>query len=120
MENFDIVKYLRENHLGPHSILGGYVDLHALKEAEVGNNFIDAATVSAIDSWIKKNYPTARTANPAEVEDVVGSVISDSTIVSFVCTKPSVKFILIVCSPNKRVFIYSLEKVIIVDPFFVA
>ena len=32
MENFDIVKYLKENHLGPHSILGGYVDLHALKE----------------------------------------------------------------------------------------
>ena len=70
MENFDIAKYLKENHLGPHSILGGYVDLHALKEAEVGNNCIDPATLSAIDSWIKKNYPTARTPNPAEVEDV--------------------------------------------------
>lgn len=34
MENFDIAKYLKENHLGPHSILGGYVDLHALKEVE--------------------------------------------------------------------------------------
>jgi hypothetical protein len=66
MENFDIVKYLKENHLGPHSILGGYVDLHALKEAEVGNNSIDPATLSAIDSWVKKNYPTARTPNPNE------------------------------------------------------
>ena len=34
MENFDIVKYLRENHLGSHAILGNYVDLHALKEVE--------------------------------------------------------------------------------------
>ena len=70
MENFDIVKYLRENHLGSHAILGNYVDLHALKEEEVGNNSIDPATLSAIDSWVKKNYPTARTPNPAEVEDV--------------------------------------------------
>ena len=72
MENFDIVKYLKENHLGPHSILGGYVDLHALKEEsqlaeeEVGNNSIDQATLSAIDSWVKKNYPTARIPNPNE------------------------------------------------------
>jgi hypothetical protein len=34
MENFDIAKYLRENHLGSHAILGNYVDLHALKEVE--------------------------------------------------------------------------------------
>lgn len=34
MENFDIAKYLRENHLGSHAILGAYVDLHALKEVE--------------------------------------------------------------------------------------
>jgi len=34
MENFDIVKYLRENHLGSHAILGNYVDLHALKEED--------------------------------------------------------------------------------------
>lgn len=32
MKDFDIVKYLRENHLGSHAILGNYVDLHALKE----------------------------------------------------------------------------------------
>jgi hypothetical protein len=34
MKDFNIAKYLKENHLGPHAILGGYVDLHALKEAE--------------------------------------------------------------------------------------
>lgn len=38
MKDFNIAKYLRENHLGSHSILGRYVDLHALKEEEVGNN----------------------------------------------------------------------------------
>jgi len=32
MKDFNIAKYLRENHLGSHAILGGYVDLHALKE----------------------------------------------------------------------------------------
>jgi hypothetical protein len=31
MKDFNIAKYLKENHLGPHAILGGYVDLHALK-----------------------------------------------------------------------------------------
>ena len=34
MKDFNIAKYLKENHLGPHAILGGYVDLHALKEEE--------------------------------------------------------------------------------------
>ena len=34
MKDFNIAKYLKENHLGPHAILGGYVDLHALKEVE--------------------------------------------------------------------------------------
>jgi hypothetical protein len=34
MKDFNIAKYLKENHLGSHAILGGYVDLHALKEAE--------------------------------------------------------------------------------------
>jgi hypothetical protein len=38
MKDFNIAKYLKENHLGSHSILGKYVDLHALKEEEVGNN----------------------------------------------------------------------------------
>lgn len=38
MKDFNIAKYLKENHLGSHSILGRYVDLHALKEEEVGNN----------------------------------------------------------------------------------
>lgn len=33
MKDFNIAKYLRENHLGSHSILGRYVDLHALNEA---------------------------------------------------------------------------------------
>lgn len=32
MKDFNIVKYLKENHLGSHAILGAYVDLHALKE----------------------------------------------------------------------------------------
>jgi hypothetical protein len=34
MKDFNIAKYLKENHLGSHAILGNYVDLHALKEAE--------------------------------------------------------------------------------------
>jgi len=34
MKDFNIAKYLRENHLGPHAILGGYVDLHGLKEEQ--------------------------------------------------------------------------------------
>lgn len=38
MKDFNIAKYLKENHLGSHAILGAYVDLHALKEEEVGNN----------------------------------------------------------------------------------
>ena len=38
MKDFNIAKYLKENSLGSHSILGAYVDLHALKEEEVGNN----------------------------------------------------------------------------------
>lgn len=38
MKDFNIAKYLRENSLGSHAILGAYVDLHALKEEEVGNN----------------------------------------------------------------------------------
>jgi len=38
MKDFNIAKYLRENYLGSHSILGRYVDLHSLKEEEVGNN----------------------------------------------------------------------------------
>lgn len=33
MKDFNIAKYLRENHLGSHAILGHYVDLHALNEA---------------------------------------------------------------------------------------
>jgi hypothetical protein len=32
MKDFNIAKYLKENHLGSHAILGAYVDLHALKE----------------------------------------------------------------------------------------
>ena len=38
MKDFNIAKYLKENHLGSHGILGKYVDLQALKEEEVGNN----------------------------------------------------------------------------------
>lgn len=38
MKDFNIAKYLRENYLGSHGILGRYVDLQALKEEEVGNN----------------------------------------------------------------------------------
>ena len=38
MKDFNIAKYLRENYLGSHGLLGKYVDLHALKEEEVGNN----------------------------------------------------------------------------------
>jgi len=34
MKDFNIAKYLRENHLGSHAILGAYVDLHNLKEEE--------------------------------------------------------------------------------------
>jgi hypothetical protein len=34
MKDFNIAKYLRENHLGSHAILGAYVNLHSLKEAE--------------------------------------------------------------------------------------
>jgi hypothetical protein len=34
MKDFNIAKYLKENHLGSHAILGAYVDLHALKEVE--------------------------------------------------------------------------------------
>jgi hypothetical protein len=32
MKDFNIAKYLKENNLGPHAILGAYVDLHGLKE----------------------------------------------------------------------------------------
>jgi hypothetical protein len=39
-----------------------------LKEEQ--NNSIDPATLSDIDSWVKMNYPTARTPTPAEVKDV--------------------------------------------------
>ena len=39
-----------------------------LKENE--NNSIDPATLSDIDSAIKMSYPSAREANPAEIEDV--------------------------------------------------
>lgn len=35
MKDFNIAKYLRENHLGSHAILGRYVDLHALTEEKV-------------------------------------------------------------------------------------
>jgi hypothetical protein len=38
MKDFNIAKYLKEHNLGSHGILGRYVDLHALKEEEVGNN----------------------------------------------------------------------------------
>lgn len=39
MKDFNIAKYLKENNLGSHSILGAYVDLHSLKEEEdYGNN----------------------------------------------------------------------------------
>ena len=39
MKDFNIAKYLKENHLGSHGILGKYVDLHGLKEEEdYGNN----------------------------------------------------------------------------------
>jgi len=38
MKDFNIAKYLKEHNLGPHAILGKYVDLHSLKEEEVGNN----------------------------------------------------------------------------------
>ena len=49
MKDFNIAKYLKENHLGPHAILGGYVDLHALKE--------DMDAVNALtDKW--KNDPS--------------------------------------------------------------
>ena len=34
MKDFNIAKYLKENHLGSHAILGAYVDLHGLKEEE--------------------------------------------------------------------------------------
>jgi hypothetical protein len=34
MKDFNIAKYLKENHLGSHAILGNYVDLHNLKEEE--------------------------------------------------------------------------------------
>ena len=39
-----------------------------LKEEE--NNSIDPTTISDIDSWVKMNYPTARTPTPDEVQDV--------------------------------------------------
>lgn len=32
MKDFNIAKYLKENNLGPHAILGNYVDLQPLKE----------------------------------------------------------------------------------------
>lgn len=39
MKDFNIAKYLKENNLGPHGILGNYVDLQPLKEEEdYGNN----------------------------------------------------------------------------------
>ena len=39
MKDFNIAKYLKENNLGSHGILGKYVDLHGLKEEEdYGNN----------------------------------------------------------------------------------
>ena len=38
MKDFNIAKYLKENSLGPHAILGAYVDLHALKEEVDYNN----------------------------------------------------------------------------------
>lgn len=34
MENFDIAKYLKEHKLGPYGMLGGYVDLHTIREEE--------------------------------------------------------------------------------------
>ena len=46
-----------------------------LKEEQ--NNSIDPATLADIDSAIKMNYPTARTPNPAEVEDVSAYLGSD-------------------------------------------
>lgn len=33
-DNFNIAKFLKENSLGSHGILGKYIDLHALKEQE--------------------------------------------------------------------------------------
>ena len=39
-----------------------------LKEEQ--NNSIDPVTLSDIDSWVKMNYPTARTPTPDEVQDV--------------------------------------------------
>lgn len=39
MKDFNIAKYLKENNLGPHGILGNYVDLQPLKEEDdYGNN----------------------------------------------------------------------------------
>lgn len=46
-----------------------------LKENE--NNSIDPATLSDIDSAIKMSYPSAREANPAEIEDVSDYLGSD-------------------------------------------
>lgn len=39
MKDFNIAKFLKENNLGPHGILGKYVDLNPLKEEDdYGNN----------------------------------------------------------------------------------
>ena len=71
MENFDIVKYLRENHLGPHSILGGYVDLHALKE----DLSSDQADISRLIRQItaKVKYPYLGDKNAQELSQTLSN-----------------------------------------------
>ena len=69
MENFDIAKYLRENHLGSHAILGAYVDLHALKEVEDTEDLEIVKGFGAIkDKSIADKY--AEVCKQAGMEDV--------------------------------------------------
>ena len=62
MKDFNIAKYLRENHLGSHAILGAYVDLHALKEDLSSDQAEISSLIRQITSKVKYPYLGAKDA----------------------------------------------------------
>jgi hypothetical protein len=71
MKDFNIAKYLKENHLGPHAILGNYVDLHALKE----DLSSDQAEISRLIRQItsKVTYPYLGAKNAQELSQTLSN-----------------------------------------------
>lgn len=71
MKDFNIAKYLKENHLGSHAILGRYVDLHGLKE----DLSSDQADISRLIRQItaKVKYPYLGDKNAQELSQTLSN-----------------------------------------------